>query len=157
MRIKKRFLGILLSLALVLGLMPGMGLTAYAEGEATPTAAVTLEPTVDNNGKVTSAKILEYAGKQWYVIASGDKGVQLKSAPVNGVNGGTIIVLLAKDKWGSNVVFNSSSNNNYNGSGLMGTMNTLKNSENIGTYYTNEGEKWKNDLIVNRNLQGGAS
>ena len=30
MKTKKRFLGILLSLALVLGLMPGMSLTAYA-------------------------------------------------------------------------------------------------------------------------------
>ena len=32
MKMKKRFLGILLSLVLVLGLMPGMSLTAYAEG-----------------------------------------------------------------------------------------------------------------------------
>ena len=35
----KRFLGILLSLALVLGLMPRMSLTAYADG--TPVASVT--------------------------------------------------------------------------------------------------------------------
>ena len=35
MRMKmKRFLGILLSLALVLGLMPGMSLTAYADGDS---------------------------------------------------------------------------------------------------------------------------
>ena len=35
MKTKKRFLSILLSLALVLGLMPGMGLTAYAEDAPT--------------------------------------------------------------------------------------------------------------------------
>lgn len=33
MKIKKRFLGILLSLALMLGMMPGMSLTAYADEE----------------------------------------------------------------------------------------------------------------------------
>ena len=31
MKMKKRFLGILLSLVMVLGLMPGMSLTAYAD------------------------------------------------------------------------------------------------------------------------------
>ena len=31
MKTKKRFLGILLSLVMVLGLLPGMGFTAYAD------------------------------------------------------------------------------------------------------------------------------
>ena len=40
MRMKKRFLGILLSLALVLGLMPGMSLTAYAASKSMAVSTV---------------------------------------------------------------------------------------------------------------------
>ncbi len=35
MKMKKQFLGILLSLVMVLGLMPGMGMTAYANSTYT--------------------------------------------------------------------------------------------------------------------------
>ena len=41
MKMKKRFLSILLSLVMVLGLMPGMSLTAYAEGEETLLTTIT--------------------------------------------------------------------------------------------------------------------
>ncbi len=56
MRIKKRFLGFLLSLALVLGLMSGMRLTAYA----------------DDNPPYASLKntttVIHFDSKEWYMI-----------------------------------------------------------------------------------------
>ncbi|MBQ9887586.1 MAG: hypothetical protein IJM37_12130, partial [Lachnospiraceae bacterium] len=55
MKTKKRFLSILLSLVMVLGLMPGMSLTAYA---ATDTYT-----TLKNN--VTVVKFNDY---NWYII-----------------------------------------------------------------------------------------
>ncbi len=56
MKMKKRFLSILLSLVMVLGLMPGMGLTAYADTEKSETIATTSNTvdgthfTISNNG-----------------------------------------------------------------------------------------------------------
>ena len=44
MKMKKEFLSILLCLVMVLGLMPGMSLTAYAEGEETPLTAAKIAP-----------------------------------------------------------------------------------------------------------------
>ena len=54
MKTKKRILSILLSLVLVLGLMPGMSLTAWATGN---TAAETLGPSI-TDGKITATKVL---------------------------------------------------------------------------------------------------
>ena len=60
MRIKmKRFLSILLSLALVLGLIPGMSLTAYADG-TTPVASVT-----PSGGTATNYTDFEAALNNW--------------------------------------------------------------------------------------------
>ena len=50
MKMKKRFLSILLSLVMVLGLMPGMGLTAYADAHL----AITVNPT--GGGSVTQVQ-----------------------------------------------------------------------------------------------------
>ena len=55
MKTKKRFLSILLSLVLVLGLMPGMGLTAYAT--PTETLLTTITGTGSNTSPATSANV----------------------------------------------------------------------------------------------------
>ncbi|MCR5777104.1 MAG: Ig-like domain-containing protein, partial [Lachnospiraceae bacterium] len=55
MKTKKRLLSILLSLALVLGLMPGMGLTAYA-AETTVTYDSSVDGKSINKGGVTCTK-----------------------------------------------------------------------------------------------------
>ncbi|MBE6816642.1 MAG: hypothetical protein E7520_02930, partial [Ruminococcaceae bacterium] len=68
----RKVISVLLSLLIVFSCFSGMSLTAYAVDN---TAAEVLKPTV-TDGKVTNAKVLEYAGKQWYVIASGGEGVQ---------------------------------------------------------------------------------
>ena len=79
MRIKmKRFLGILLSLVMVLGLMPGMSLTAYADGTTyNPASAYTgFDDLITNDIEVT---ISEVSGKTWYVIAQESSTVTLLS------------------------------------------------------------------------------
>ena len=132
---------------------------SLAEGEATATAAETLAPTVDNDNKVTDAKILEYAGKQWYVIASGTTGVQIANDAVTTQAGETTLVLLAKDNWGANVIFSGSSNT-YKDSNLESQMNSYCSTtaaEKIGNYYTGTDETWKNELIATRTLTGEAS
>ena len=76
MKAKKRFLSILLSLALVLGLMPGMGLTAYADENmvgryfripgngATETIEFTGTPPIYLSG-VTKTQTLDSNSVQW--------------------------------------------------------------------------------------------
>ena len=65
---RKQFLSILLSLALILGLMPGMSLTAYADGTTyNPASTYTdFSGLIENDTEVT---ISEVSGKTWYVIA----------------------------------------------------------------------------------------
>ena len=68
MRIKiKRFLAIFFSLALVLGLMPGMSMTAYADGTTYNPASEyhDYDNLISNDTEVT---ISEVSGQTWYVI-----------------------------------------------------------------------------------------
>ncbi|WP_026670424.1 leucine-rich repeat protein [Butyrivibrio sp. AE3006] len=97
MKIKKRFLGFLLSLVMVLGLMPGMSLTAYADGTTyNPASTYTgFGDLITNDTEVT---ISEVSGKTWYVIA----------------NDSSTVTLLSKQSF-ANQAFNSdtSKGNNY--------------------------------------------
>ena len=94
----ERFLGILLSLALVLGLVPGMSLTAYADGTTyDPASTYTgFGDLITNDTEVT---ISEVSGKTWYVIA---------------YDGSSTVTLLSKQSF-ANQAFNSdtSKGNNY--------------------------------------------
>ena len=97
MRIKmKRFLGILLTLALVLGLVPGMSLTAYADG-TTYNPASTYTGFGDLIAIDTEVTISEVSGKTWYVIA----------------NNSTTVTLLSKQSFGDQKFNNSGSANDY--------------------------------------------
>jgi len=153
----RKVISVLLSLLMVLSCFSGMGLTAYAVDN---TAAEVLKPTV-TDGKVTNAKVLEYAGKQWYVIASGGEGVQIANGAVTSQTGETTLVLLAKEDWRSKsyglyFYTGNGSNSAYSSSNLKTTIDGLVTSEGIGNYYTSEDEKWKNGLVAKRKLAGGA-
>ena len=95
----KRWFGILLTLALILGLMPGMSLTAYADGTTyNPASTYTgFGELITNDTEVT---ISEVPGKTWYVIA----------------NDNSTVTLLSKESF-ENKAFNSSgTGNNYESS-----------------------------------------
>ena len=63
----KQLTGILLSLALVIGLVPGMGLTAYADGtEFNPASTYTGFDTLA--GSDDTVTITEVSNIDWYVI-----------------------------------------------------------------------------------------
>ena len=145
----RKLLSFLLTLAMVLGLVPGMSLTAYAESES---AAEILKPTV-SEGKVTNAKILWFARKYWYVIASGNTGVQLATGAVSKEDGQTTLVLLAveSEDW-DDVKFSENGSLNYSTSVLKDTIDGV-NIENslIGN------DSWMKNLIAKRSLTGGAS
>ena len=74
----KQLMGILLSISLMLGLMPGMSLTAYADGTTyNPASTYTgFSDLITNDTEVT---ISEVSGKTWYVIACDDSTVTLLS------------------------------------------------------------------------------
>ena len=154
----KKLISIVLSLLMVFSCFSGMSLTAYAVDN---TAAEVLKPTV-TDGKVTNAKVLEYAGKQWYVIASGGEGVQIANGAVASQTGKTTLVLLAKEDWrpksyGLYFYTGNGSSSVYSSSNLKTTIDGLVTSEKIGNYYTSEDEKWKNGLVATRTLAGEAN
>ena len=68
MKMKKRFLGILFSLVMVLGLMPGMSLTAYAKSEVKYLDASGTEQSITNYTVVESDTRSLRQG--WYVVNS---------------------------------------------------------------------------------------
>ena len=95
----KQWLGALLSIALILGLMPGMSLTAYAND---PKAYAAYDVTTNDN-KTKSVDALtalqvKFNGKSWYIIADDSTAV----------NAGTV-TLLAAESFG-NSKFDDSSN-----------------------------------------------
>ncbi|WP_026494666.1 leucine-rich repeat protein [Butyrivibrio sp. WCD3002] len=103
MKNKKRFLGFLLSLALMLGLMPGMSLTAYAdEWEGNPYESLKNTTTV-----------IKFDNKDWYLIEDESTAA----------NAGTV-TLLAKDCVRASAYNGRGSGANYTGSTVQGIVNT---------------------------------
>ncbi|WP_026670814.1 leucine-rich repeat protein [Butyrivibrio sp. AE3006] len=103
MKKKKRLLGILLSLALVLGLIPGMSLTAYADDD--PYAGIKNTTTV-----------VKFDNKDWYLI---DYDV-------------STVTLLSKECVGDASVFSSNQTNTYSGSAVETAVNNYY-RDNIST------------------------
>ena len=65
----KQFMSVLLSLAMVLGLMPGMSLTAYADGaKAYATYDVTTEANRNKSGEDLEALQVTFNDRKWYII-----------------------------------------------------------------------------------------
>jgi hypothetical protein len=85
----KRWFGILLTLALILGLMPGMSLTAYADGTTyNPASTYTgFGELITNDTEVT---ISEVPGKTWYYESSEIKtyvdGLTGEGQPLAGIS-----------------------------------------------------------------------
>ncbi len=99
MKMKKRFLGILLSLVMVLGLVPGMSLTAYADNQKAYAAYdVTTNDNKTKSVDALTALQVKFNGKSWYIIADDSTAV----------NAGTV-TLLAAESFG-NSKFDDSSN-----------------------------------------------
>ena len=108
----KQLTGILLSLALVLGLMPGMSLTAYADGgKAYAAYDVTTDTNKTKSGADLTALQVSFNGCKWYIIAD-DSTAE---------NAGTV-TLLAKDPIGSSAF---GSNNAYSSSIVKGYLDDL--------------------------------
>ncbi|WP_035793650.1 DUF6273 domain-containing protein, partial [Butyrivibrio sp. AE3006] len=100
MRIKmKRFLGILLTLTLVLGLMSGMSLTTYAATE-------TYTNLMDNK------TVVKFNNHDWYIIADDSTAT-----------GGTVTLLAADTSFGTSA-FDSNSNA-YSSSTVKGVLDAL--------------------------------
>ena len=79
----RKLLGFLLALALVVGLMPGMGLTAYADGTTYNPASEyhDYENLISTDTEVT---ISEVSGQTWYVIAYDSSSSTVTLLPKSG-------------------------------------------------------------------------
>ena len=118
---RERMLSVLLSLAVVMTIIPVMPVKEVRAEAQTQTAAQILEPTVDNNdNKVTAAKELSFAGKQWYVIGCNGKGVLPAEGSVTTSDDDSLAVLLAKENW-DRVKFDQNNSSNAYGSSKLKT------------------------------------
>ena len=98
----KQLMGILLSLVLVLGLMPGMSLTAYAYDGNPYTSLVNTNTTVTFNGKT------------WYIIADNSTAV----------DAGTVTLLAADTSFGLSA-FSDSYSNDYSSSSVKAALDAM--------------------------------
>jgi len=96
----RKLLGVLLTLAMVVGLVPGMSLTAYA--------ATDIYTTLMNNRTVVHFN--EY---DWYIIKD-----------ESSATGGTVTLLSADTKFGT-WKFSSNNSNSYNGSGVKTYLDSI--------------------------------
>lgn len=110
---KKRLLGILLSM-LVLGLMPGMSLTAYADNQKAYAAYdVTTDVNKVKSGVDLTALQVTFNGKSWYIIEDNSTAV----------NAGTVTLLAADTSFGTSKFHDSS--NNYSESTVKAVLDAL--------------------------------
>ena len=86
----KQWLGTLLSIALILGLMPGMSLTAYAAG-AYNDYLVTTDANKNKSGEYLTALQVKFNEKPWYIIADNSTAV----------DAGTVTLLAADTSFGT--------------------------------------------------------
>ena len=94
MKIRKRIIGILLSLALVLGIVPGVSLTVYADGEYTihneipsSLATVTCSPNAAQGTNVSLT--VNTSGKR---TVTNDREIKLDGIVVSKANGEAVTV-----------------------------------------------------------------
>ena len=98
----KQLMGILLSFVMVLGLMPGMSMTAYAY-DGNPYA-----------GFVGTTNTVTFNGKPWYIIADNSTAV----------DAGTVTLLAADTSFGLSA-FSSGMSNAYSSSTVKSTLDGL--------------------------------
>lgn len=68
MRTKKRLFGILLTLAFVLGLIPGMATTAHAATSPYTPFLVTTDANKNKTGDDLAALQVTFNGVKWYIV-----------------------------------------------------------------------------------------
>ena len=106
---KKRFLSVLLTLTLVLGLMPGMSLTAYAATDI----YTNLIPTISDTDTDLTNKQVTFNGYNWYIIADDSTAV----------DAGKVTLLAADTSFGISKFHDSS--NAYSGSTVKSKLDAL--------------------------------
>ncbi len=100
----KQLIGILLTLVMVLGQMPGMSLTAYAAGEKAYAAYdVTTETNKTKSGNDLTALQVTFNDRKWYIID--DNSSSAKS--------GTVTLLSADTSFGTKTFNNEKNSNRY--------------------------------------------
>ncbi|WP_408070778.1 Ig-like domain-containing protein [Butyrivibrio sp. JL13D10] len=111
----KQWLGTLLSIALILGLMPGMSLTAYAAG-AYNDYLVTTDANKNKSGEDLTALQVKFNEKPWYIIADNSTAV----------NAGTVTLLAADTSFGKSA-FDSTDpySRDYSGSTVKSKLDAL--------------------------------
>ena len=121
MKTKKRFFGILLSLVLVLGLFPGMSLTAYAADEVSEN--ISLVASDSSNLKTISGT--HYSVSCGYTSA-GSSGMQVCKAgamTINARKGETITKVVLTYSWGNNKSSLSASAGTFDGNATISDIN----------------------------------
>ncbi len=109
----KQWLGALFSIALILGLMPGMSLTAYADDQKAYAAYdVTTDANKTKDGDALTALQVTFNEKSWYIIADNSTAV----------NAGTV-TLLAAESLGTSKFHDSS--NAYSTSTIRTTLDNM--------------------------------
>ncbi len=109
----KQWLGALLSIALILGLMPGMSLTAYADDQKAYAAYdVTTDANKTKSDDALTALQVSFNGKKWYIIADNSTAV----------DAGTV-TLLAAESFGTSKFHDSS--NKYSTSTIRTTLDNM--------------------------------
>ncbi len=131
----KQWLGALLSIALILGLMPGMSLTAYADDQKAYADYDVTTTNIDESGDDLTALHVKFNEKSWYIIADNSTAV----------NAGTVTLLAADTSFGTSA-FDSTSpySNAYSSSTVNSMLDAL----------TAEGDSFAGvkDAIVDTNL-----
>ena len=116
MKMKKRFLSILLSLVMVLGLMPGMSLTAYAAGEKAYAAYdVTTEMNKTKSGNDLTALQVTFNERKWYIIEDNSSSA----------TSGTVTLLSADTSFGTKTFDNENKNNKYSTSQVKAYLDSM--------------------------------
>ena len=108
-RTGRKLFGFLLSLALVLGLMPGMCLTAYAATET----YTNLIPTSSDTD--LTSKQVTFNGYKWYIIADNSTAA----------DAGTVTLLAADTSFGTSTFKSDNSSNSYNSSDVKAYLDNI--------------------------------
>ncbi|MBE5851315.1 MAG: hypothetical protein E7298_14550, partial [Lachnospiraceae bacterium] len=102
----------LLSLALMLSLLPGMGLTAYAIGEKAYAAYV---PTENDDADALAEKVVKFNGYDWYLIEDNSTSEAE----------GNVTLLNADNKFGLSAFSDDNNNDSYSSSKIKTALDAM--------------------------------
>ena len=112
----KQLIGILLTLVMVLGQMPGMSLTAYAAGEKAYAAYdVTTETNKTKSGDDLKALQVTFNERQWYIIEDNSSSA----------TSGTVTLLSADTSFGTKTFDNENYSNKYSTSQVKAYLDSM--------------------------------